>query len=40
MCICVCDELLYKKEDVEWLQMRQLYTRDQNDTEINNYRSL
>ena len=29
----------YKTEDVVWLPMRQLYTRDQNDTEINNYRS-
>ena len=29
----------YKKEDVVLLQMRQLSTKDQNDTDINNYRS-
>ena len=29
----------YKKEDVVWLPMRQLSTKDQNDTDINNYRS-
>ena len=29
--------ILYKKEDVVWLPMRQLSTRDQNDTDINNY---
>ena len=28
-----------KKKDVVWLPMRQLSTRDQNDTDINNYRS-
>ena len=28
-----------KKENMVWLPMRQLSTRDQNDTEINNYRS-
>ena len=31
--------LSYKKEDVVWLPMRQLPTKDQNDTDINNYRS-
>ena len=31
--------LRYKKEEVVWLPMRQLSTRDQNDTEINNYKS-
>ena len=29
----------YKKEDVVWLPMRQLSTRDKNNTDINNYRS-
>ena len=32
--------LLYKKEDVVLLPMRQLSTKDQNDTDINNYRSF
>ena len=27
----------YKKEDVVWLPKRQLSTKDQNDTDINNY---
>ena len=27
----------YKKEDVVWLPMRQLSTKDQNDTDINNF---
>ena len=31
--------VIIKKEDVVWLPMRQLSTRDQNDTDINNYRS-
>ena len=30
---------VYKKEDVVWLPMRRLSTRDQNDTDINNYSS-
>ena len=34
-----CYEVSIKKEDVVWLPMRQLSTRDQNDTDINNYRS-
>ena len=33
------ENCLYKKEDVVWLPMRQLSTRDQNDTDINSYRS-
>ena len=30
---------LYKKEDVVWLPMRQLSTKDKNDTDMHSYRS-
>ena len=36
---CPVFSMWCKKEDVVWLPMSQLSTRDQNDTEINNYRS-
>ena len=35
-----CVYLTYKKEEVVWLPMRQLSTKDQNETDINNYRSV
>ena len=37
--IFLYEETIYKKEDVVLLPMRQLSTKDQNDTDINNYRS-
>ena len=39
MCYKLDSHIVYKKEDVVLLPMRQLSTRDQNDTDINNYKS-